>query len=80
MDAVCEVPYGSYPGNMPGLYFSDEKHLSKWLEVEKDERSLKAFLDKYIYGVDNFADYFKLCGGRDRVQQLRDIELGGSQG
>ena len=23
VDAVCEVPYGSYPGNMPGEYFSD---------------------------------------------------------
>ena len=27
VDAVCEVPYGSYPGNMPGEYFSDEAHL-----------------------------------------------------
>jgi beta-ribofuranosylaminobenzene 5'-phosphate synthase len=34
VDAVCEVPFGSYPGNMPYLYFSDEEHLSEWLEVE----------------------------------------------
>ena len=27
VDAVCEVPYGSYPGNMPYEYFSDEAHL-----------------------------------------------------
>ena len=24
VDAVCEVPFGSYPGNMPYEYFSDE--------------------------------------------------------
>ena len=28
VDAVCHVPCGSYPGNMPGEYFSDEKHLT----------------------------------------------------
>src|SRR5262249_5605498 len=31
VDAVCEVPYGSYPGNMPYEYFSDEDHLRQWL-------------------------------------------------
>src|SRR5918911_264056 len=36
VDAVCEVPFGSYPGNMPYEYFSDEDHLRRWLEVEKD--------------------------------------------
>ena len=29
VDAVCEVPCGSYPGNMPGEYFSDEEHLPR---------------------------------------------------
>ena len=32
VDAVCEVPYGSYPGNMPYEYFSDEEHLRRWLD------------------------------------------------
>src|SRR5262245_46565138 len=36
VDAVCEVPYGSYPGDMPYEYFSDEAHLRRWLEAEKD--------------------------------------------
>src|SRR5438132_12330861 len=34
VDAVCEVPFGSYPGNMPYEYFSDEEHLRQWLDVE----------------------------------------------
>src|SRR5262249_7669094 len=33
VDAVCEVPYGSYPGNMPGEYFSDEAHFRQWMEA-----------------------------------------------
>ena len=75
VDAVCEVPYGSYPGNMPGLYFSDEEHLQQWLEVEKDENNLKAFLNKYIYEVENFEGYLSLCGGKERMEQLLAIEL-----
>src|SRR5213080_4575288 len=48
VDAVCEVPFGSYPGNMPYEYFSDEDHLRQWLEVEKDLDAFKVFLDRYL--------------------------------
>jgi len=75
VDAVCEVPYGSYPGNMPYEYFSDEEHFRLWLDVERDEASLRQFLDRYIYGVSDFAEYLNLCGGLKRLQQLRQQEL-----
>jgi glutaconate CoA-transferase, subunit A len=75
VDAVCEVPYGSYPGNMPYEYFSDEIHLKQWMEAEKDAGKLRTFLDKYIYGVTEFAEYLQLCGGLSRMQQLRQQEL-----
>jgi len=75
VDAVCEVPYGSYPGNMPGEYFSDEEHIGKWLTVEKDEAALREFLGTYIYGVDDFEGYLRLCGGIERMKRLRAQEL-----
>ena len=75
VDAVCEVPYGSYPGNMPGEYFSDEDHLREWLRVEKDEAEFAAFLDKHIYDVENFEAYLQLCGGLERMKKLRAQEL-----
>lgn len=75
VDAVCEVPHGSYPGNMPGEYFSDEDHLKKWLEVERDEKEFDAFLEKFIYGVADFSEYLRLCGGEKRLKELREIEL-----
>lgn len=75
VDAVCEAPFGSYPGNMPGEYFSDEDHLGEWLRVEKDEDEFGRFLDKYIYGVSDFAAYLKLCGGLERMKELRAQEL-----
>ena len=75
VDAVVEVPHGSYPGNMPYLYFSDEEHLAEWMRVEKDPDELERFLDKYIYGVSTFEEYVELCGGAERIEQLRKIEL-----
>src|SRR5438874_2817917 len=75
VDAVCEVPYGSYPGNMPYEYFSDEAHLRHWLEAEKDLDTFRQFLDSYIYGVAHFADYLQRCGGLERLQQLRRQEF-----
>ncbi|MBY0528088.1 MAG: CoA transferase subunit A [Gemmataceae bacterium] len=75
VDAVCEAPYGSYPGNMPYEYFSDEEHLSQWLEVEKDKTAFRDFLNKYIYDVKDFSEYLHLCGGLPRLQELRRQEF-----
>ena len=74
VDAVVEVPYGSYPGNMPYLYFSDEEHLAQWLKVEKDPEEFEKFLDHYIYGVANFDEYLVRCGGLKRIEELQKLE------
>jgi len=74
VDAVVEVPYGSYPGNMPYLYFSDEEHLAEWLRVEKDPEEFERFLDHYIYGVSSFQEYLVRCGGLRRIEQLQRLE------
>ncbi len=74
VDAVCHVPYGSYPGNMAGEYFSDEAHLKAWLDAERDGETYRAFLDKYLYGVDCFESYLEICGGEERLAELRRLE------
>ena len=74
VDAVCEVPYGSYPGNMANLYFSDEDHIQEWLKVERDPEEFKAFLDKHIYNTTDFNEYLQLCGGLDKMKYLRAVE------
>lgn len=74
VDAVCHVPYGSYPGNMAGEYFSDEVHLKAWLDAEQDVAAYRAFLDKYLYGVDCFEAYLEICGGEERLAELRRLE------
>jgi glutaconate CoA-transferase subunit A len=73
-DAVCEVRYGSYPGNMPYEYYSDEEHLAEWLEAEKDETVFQTFIDKYIHGTRDFQEYLALKGGETRMRTLRELE------
>ncbi|HKA08197.1 MAG TPA: CoA-transferase [Gemmataceae bacterium] len=73
--AVCEVPYGSFPGNMPGEYFSDEAHLRTWLTVEKDLEGFKRFLDDHIFNVADFDGYLAKCGGLPRLRELRAQEF-----
>jgi glutaconate CoA-transferase subunit A len=60
---------------MPYEYFSDEEHMRLWLDVERDEGKLRQFLDRYIYGVREFAEYLNLCGGLKRLQELRQQEF-----
>lgn len=75
VDAVCEVPYGSYPGNMPYEYFSDEEHIREWLTVEENPEEFKKFLQKNIYNVKDFSEYIELNGGVKKMQALRDKEF-----
>lgn len=74
VNAVCEVPFGSYPGNMPYEYFSDEEHLKLWVETERDPEGFKKFLKKYIYDTKDFNEYLELCGGIQRMNELRAQE------
>jgi len=74
VDAVCHVPFGGYPGNMPYEYYSDEAHLAEWLEAEKDEETLKVFVNQYIYGAKSFEEYLELKGGAQRMAELRALE------
>lgn len=75
VDAVCETPFGGYPGNMPYEYFSDEEHIREWLKVEENSEEFKKFLQKNIYGAKDFDEYLELNGGVKRMQELRDKEF-----
>ena len=74
VDAVCEVPFGSYPGNMLGEYFSDEEHLREWMKVEQDPDEFKKFLDKNIYSCKDHFEYIEKNGGLRKLQMLRQKE------
>ena len=75
VDAVCEVPLGSYPGNMPYEYYSDEEHIGQWLAVEEDLDEYRRFLDHHIFEVSDHQEYVRRAGGLDRLEELRRLEF-----
>jgi len=74
VDAVVHIPYGSYPGNMPGKYYLDLEHLREWMKAEKDPKVFEEFIDKHIYSTKNFEEYLELCGGKEKLEKLRALE------
>jgi glutaconate CoA-transferase subunit A len=75
VDAVCQVPYGSYPGNMYAEYFSDEEHIREWMKVEEDPVEFKKFLEKNIYSCKDHFEYIEKNGGIHKLLKLRDKEF-----
>ncbi|RJO65325.1 MAG: CoA transferase subunit A [Myxococcales bacterium] len=70
VDAVVHAPFGSHPGEMNGLYERDEQHIRSYFEESKDPGKVKAYLDKWVYGVKDHEEYMNLVG-RERLQALR---------
>ena len=74
VDAVVESPYGSHPGNMPDLYYSDEAHMAEWLRLSRSEEGVQEYMDKYVFGVENQAEYIELIGGEQQMKYLHRLE------
>jgi acyl CoA:acetate/3-ketoacid CoA transferase alpha subunit len=62
VDAVVHAPYGSYPGEMAYVYGRDEVAIREWVEASKTAEGAQAYLDKYVHGVKNHAEYLDLIG------------------
>jgi glutaconate CoA-transferase subunit A len=75
VDAVCEVPYGAYPGTMPYEYFSDEEHLQEWLKIQEDPKAFRDFLNRNIYECPDHFEYLRRNGGIQKINELRRKEL-----
>lgn len=77
VDAVVKVPYGSHPGNMPGMYYVDINHLNEYMKVNQDTtgESLKQYYEKYVFSVDSFEEYLEKIGGKKKLMYLEDLEF-----
>jgi acyl CoA:acetate/3-ketoacid CoA transferase alpha subunit len=74
VDAVCEVPFGAHPTQMPYLYFFDEEHIREWLTVSRTEEGTRAYFEKYVFGVQDFEAYLERVGGVRKLSYLKRVE------
>jgi glutaconate CoA-transferase subunit A len=62
VDAVCHVPYCAHPSYTQGYYDRDNEFYLKWEEISKDEASIKAYLDEWVFGVRDRNEYWQKLG------------------
>jgi glutaconate CoA-transferase, subunit A len=74
VDAVCEVPHGAHPTQMPYLYYFDEAHIADWLRLARTPEGVEEYLERYVFPVPDFDGYLELVGGRRRLDELARIE------
>jgi acyl CoA:acetate/3-ketoacid CoA transferase alpha subunit len=79
VDAVCEVPFGAHPTQMPYRYFFDEEHIGEWLSLSRTEEGARDYMARYVFGVADFEEYLARIGGARRMAELRRIEEAGGR-
>jgi len=74
VDAVCEVPYAAHPCQMPYLYSFDDEHMTEWFSLSRTVEGTQQYLDRYVYGVRDFAEYLERIGGQEKLDRLARAE------
>ena len=70
VSAVVHLPFGAYPGGVPGKYELDVEHIQQLNEIETEEQ-MRAYLDASVYSVKNHAEFLG-----QRVGWKRLVDMG----
>ena len=62
VEAVCQVPYCAHPSYTQGYYDRDNPFYLDWDEVSKSQESVQKYLDEWVYGVKDRAEYWEKLG------------------
>jgi glutaconate CoA-transferase, subunit A len=62
VDAVCQVPYCAHPSYTQGYYDRDNSFYLEWDEISKDRITVQAYLDEWVHGVKDRAEYWEKLG------------------
>ena len=67
VNAVCHVPHCAHPSYTQGYYDRDNAFYLEWDKISADPAAVKAYLDEWVYGVHDRAEYWEKLG--PEVQQ-----------
>jgi glutaconate CoA-transferase subunit A len=62
VDAVIHEPYGAHPSYAQGYYDRDNEFYLRWDEISRDEAATCAWLEEWVHGVKDRADYVERMG------------------
>lgn len=57
VDALVHQPYGAHPSYVQGYYDRDNQFYLAWDKISRDESATQAWLDEWVYGVENWEAY-----------------------
>ncbi|MRR29164.1 CoA transferase subunit A [bacterium] len=66
VDAVCHVPYCAHPSYTQGYYDRDNAFYLDWDKVTESREAVNAWLDEWVYGVKDRAEYVEKLGTETR--------------
>jgi glutaconate CoA-transferase subunit A len=73
VSAVVHVPFGAYPTACYKYYDYDAQHLNRYRVAAQDDNKFSAYLDKYIFSVNDHEEYLKKIGG-DVLESIRAVQ------
>jgi glutaconate CoA-transferase, subunit A len=68
VDAVVVEPWGAHPSYAQGYYDRDNAFYVGWEKISRDPAALAAYLDEFVYGVRDRAEYVARTGGLEALR------------
>jgi glutaconate CoA-transferase, subunit A len=62
VNAVVHEPYGAHPSYVQGYYDRDNESYLTWDKLSQDQAAVVAWLDEWVYGLENHAAYVRKIG------------------
>ncbi len=62
VEAVVREPLGAHPSYVQGSYDRDNDFYQKWDELSRDRNKTEAWLEEWVYGVSDRAEYIRRLG------------------
>jgi len=66
VSAVCHVPFASHPSYSQGYYDRDNEFYLAWDKISESKESVKAYLDEWVYGVNDRDEYWEKLSQKTR--------------
>jgi glutaconate CoA-transferase subunit A len=74
VNAVVHEPYGAHPSYVQGYYDRDNESYLTWDQLSQDHTAVLAWLDEWVYGLENHAAYVRKIG-QARLDKLKPEPL-----
>jgi len=80
VNAVVVEPWGAHPSYAQGYYDRDNDFYVAWEAISRDPDALARYLDEFVHGVRDRAEYVARCGGLERLRARQQVCAGVNYG